>query len=852
MRRFISILLAVIMTLGMCTFVHAEDTAEKLMMLGYVPSSAATEPDEAATRGELAYSAVKLMGQGALGPVDTKFSDVPKTHEYSGYVSYINNAGIMNGIDDGIFAPDDAISANQAAKVFVMLLGYEGLAESYGGYAGGYVKVAQEVGLFDGVNAYSDTLTKAEFAKIVDNLLTTGSAITRMMIENGQISQMYEKEDAASPYLTSKLKYSVYKGEITSINCKKQMVSFRVDSNKYKGNYVFAEKGTTLSLMAKDFVDLVHFENVPVTVWVNQEDEITYIEALNGIEVFYGVISSANGDLTDGAEYRLDSIERFTVWGLDEEYDVEQGADITFNDAYTVSQKPIVGSFAKIVLKDGMAESISLYGTKDGGLITAVDASKGIITYLAGTKGTQTIKDLSDKDNLKVFVNGESSTLSELREKSVFDYYITDDTAVIAASDRVTLGTIDSVSQNKLTIGAITYNAKDTAYSYDGGKTYRASNTYSQLMGVEVCAYLGPDGNIDFVHASTGETAKTGRFYGICDGVQLDSLSDDAQILVYNLEDTFEKKVYKITKNTQFEDTTRATFLSTANSGDYNSCYIFEVTDEGKVRKIKKPPYFSGYGTAAVSVTNFDQDAMPHFRVNGRNIYFPTTPVTAVYYDKDGNLAMTKVDRFTDLYYRDLSVSAGATLAFFAEDYYAAEPELVLLMGDLKQLTPTTNKNAQYIGIITDKEICLDKNGEEAYKLTVVGNRSGEFVVSRETVENQRIPSKAFIYYTTDGADFVEDIQIVSCLSLEAGIENSGLVKATLDKMTGSRVFLQPPATHEIIPFNPLYRVFLSYEETAKGIEVNVIEPHEAEYGDDVYFVAGEDATELRALIVVK
>ena len=70
--------------------------------------------------------------------------------------------------------------------------------------------------------------------------------------------------------------------------------------------------------------------------------------------------------------------------------------------------------------------------------------------------------------------------------------------------------------------------------------------------------------------------------------------------------------------------------------------------------------------------------------------------------------------------------------------------------------------------------------------------------------------------------------------------------------MTGSRVFLQPPATHEIIPFNPLYRVFLSYEETAKGIEVNVIEPHEAEYGDDVYFVAGEDATELRALIVVK
>ncbi len=57
--------------------------------------------------------------------------------------------GIINGRGDGTYAPDDNVTYEQVLKIAVVLLGYEPLALSKGGYPVGYMDVAESIGLTD-------------------------------------------------------------------------------------------------------------------------------------------------------------------------------------------------------------------------------------------------------------------------------------------------------------------------------------------------------------------------------------------------------------------------------------------------------------------------------------------------------------------------------------------------------------------------------------------------------------------------------------------------------------------------------------------------------------------------------
>lgn len=117
-------------------------------------------PDNDVTRAEFTAMLVRslnLSGIGSADPADLPFSDLG---EAAWAVSDIHTAytkGIINGMGDGTFAPNNNVTYEQAIKMVVCALGYEAMAKDSVAagldvYPTGYINVATELALTTKVN----------------------------------------------------------------------------------------------------------------------------------------------------------------------------------------------------------------------------------------------------------------------------------------------------------------------------------------------------------------------------------------------------------------------------------------------------------------------------------------------------------------------------------------------------------------------------------------------------------------------------------------------------------------------------------------------------------------------------
>lgn len=152
MKKIISVLLSALLILSMSVSVFAESEKEvaaiELEKYGIVRRNhlGALTVEGPVTRAEMAKMLVLMMG---LTPESTVcgFTDVPADHWANVYISRAVAFGIVNGMGDGTFLPDEAITYQQAVKMVVCALGYGVDAERRGGYPHGYVMTAMDLGL---------------------------------------------------------------------------------------------------------------------------------------------------------------------------------------------------------------------------------------------------------------------------------------------------------------------------------------------------------------------------------------------------------------------------------------------------------------------------------------------------------------------------------------------------------------------------------------------------------------------------------------------------------------------------------------------------------------------------------
>lgn len=191
LKKLISVIIAVIMLVGSFATVSAADYADVESTNSYYKAikvlsglGVAQGDDEGnfnpksdVKRSEMVTFLCRAMGEEDLAPASsaTNFTDVAADHWASGYITWGVNRGIINGMGDGTFAPDAAVSYQDAVVMIMRALGFDGLAmrAENGGYPTGYLKLASRYEVLK--NAAYDNQAAAPrevIAQLIYNALT--------------------------------------------------------------------------------------------------------------------------------------------------------------------------------------------------------------------------------------------------------------------------------------------------------------------------------------------------------------------------------------------------------------------------------------------------------------------------------------------------------------------------------------------------------------------------------------------------------------------------------------------------------------------------------------------------------
>ncbi|MBQ3124778.1 MAG: S-layer homology domain-containing protein [Clostridia bacterium] len=182
MKRIIASLLAFSMMFSFWTFAHAEneetsysDAMNLMYDLGIVTGyeDGSLRPDNNITRMEFVTMALRLMGHYNVDESYAEnniFEDVTGDLWGAKNINLSHQLGLVDGHTDTIFAPNDNVTVNQAAKVIICILGYKTIAEKEG-YPNGYVSIGTDLSLFDNVGIGERPATRDDVAKLMANAL---------------------------------------------------------------------------------------------------------------------------------------------------------------------------------------------------------------------------------------------------------------------------------------------------------------------------------------------------------------------------------------------------------------------------------------------------------------------------------------------------------------------------------------------------------------------------------------------------------------------------------------------------------------------------------------------------------
>ncbi len=186
LSKVLSLVLAIAMLLSMPTFAAFTDVAadanyaEAVTVLsaldiinGYEDGS--FKPEGKITRAEYAAIVCRVNNMDDAAKANANgniFTDVAADHWASGYIATAYQAGIVNGMGDGTFAPEAEVTYEQAVKMLVAALGYEMKAQSMGGYPTGYMMIANQESITVGTTNTAGGASRATVARLTYNALT--------------------------------------------------------------------------------------------------------------------------------------------------------------------------------------------------------------------------------------------------------------------------------------------------------------------------------------------------------------------------------------------------------------------------------------------------------------------------------------------------------------------------------------------------------------------------------------------------------------------------------------------------------------------------------------------------------
>jgi len=250
------------------------------------------DPEEAVTKAEYAMLMVRLRGWEKLAYEQTQsryFYDVDPEYYEARYVNLAAAMGLIEAERNSYFAPKQAITLNDAAKMLVTVLGYAPMAKGKGGAYKDYVAIATKEKLLTGVTSKGGKLTRGGVYRMLVNSLNVDVMVSTSyskhigydIIEGNTLLSEYHKVYKDEGIITANgISALTKEGQLPAknavvINGKSyytdnsayhELLGYKVeyyykaDDNGFE-NIVFAfPKGnTTLTVKAADIVDFSNF-----------------------------------------------------------------------------------------------------------------------------------------------------------------------------------------------------------------------------------------------------------------------------------------------------------------------------------------------------------------------------------------------------------------------------------------------------------------------------------------------------------------------------------------------------------------------------------------------------------------
>ncbi len=121
-------------------------------------------PEGTITRAEAATLICRMLGVEHEAEMITKqvFDDVPQNHWAAGYVAKAVELGIVNGVGNNLFAPNNHLTEEQIVAMLIRANGYEPKPANSDNWALGYIIKASEIGIISDISLIRNVAAKRE------------------------------------------------------------------------------------------------------------------------------------------------------------------------------------------------------------------------------------------------------------------------------------------------------------------------------------------------------------------------------------------------------------------------------------------------------------------------------------------------------------------------------------------------------------------------------------------------------------------------------------------------------------------------------------------------------------------
>lgn len=116
------------------------------------------------------------------------FSDVTSDHWCYDEVEYLRSLGIVSGNTDGTFRPDENVTYEQVIKFAVAALGYDFMANAYGGYPDGYIRTANQLKILKNVGGtVGSAATRGQVVVLLFNSMTARYLVVDGIVDGNNV-----------------------------------------------------------------------------------------------------------------------------------------------------------------------------------------------------------------------------------------------------------------------------------------------------------------------------------------------------------------------------------------------------------------------------------------------------------------------------------------------------------------------------------------------------------------------------------------------------------------------------------------------------------------------------------------